>query len=733
MTEEDQSPGLRLKSWRLVNFKSVRKASIDFRPLTLLVGANSSGKSSVLQSILLVVQSVQSGAANGEFGLNGQLVNLGTHSDVHNVRASGRTGFGASLELPLSLPRDVDVTAIKRSPMSTLRLGWLPEDEATAPVSLQEKYPLPPTDAPHGVASLSWDATIAPAGGKASGAALVRSVDIDVTAGSTAAPHRHVLRLTKSPAASTQVTLWPDSGSYDRRPGAEIGLLPAYSGAAKRVKPKARSERLGAAKYAGVLPVFCAAGESAVASAVRHWIRYVRGGRVIRATVFPEVVAAAPWPAPAVRDASAEVVRGLVEALQEYRAASSDEPEWFWRLVVDDVEDFRGAQYVDPAPFAAAVAHYSLGKLVLGLGFHGWVDLQERYNDQDYADYPAASPDSSAGEGARQPTEPWKYELANQAERDWYSFGSAVWDVLLKETDALCDSVAARFPDAGIACVESGPDASFLARASSTAAKFFERDVYYLGPLREEPHPINRRSLVPGSSALGTRGEYMAAVLLDHADQVIDTPWPGEGETGCQSATLKEAVQAWLHFFGVADEIQMEETSLGPVLQVREHPNGKWLHLTQVGVGVSQLLPVIVLCLMVGKGSVVMLEQPELHLHPKLQQQLGDFLLACALSGRQLIVETHSEYIVSRLRRRIAAAPDDSLVSAVEIIFAEKNFRGDTHFRTVRTNEYGGIEEWPKDFFDQSTSEAQEILRAAVKKRRAEAEKDTETQGGSAE
>jgi predicted ATPase len=723
MTEE-KSPGLRLKSWRLVNFKSVRKASIDFRPLTLLVGANSSGKSSVLQSILLVVQSVQSGAANGEFGLNGQLVNLGTHADVHNARASGRTGFGASLELPLSLPRDVAVTA--PSPFKDLLLtDWPLEDEAKAPVSLQEKYPLPPTDAPHGVASLSWDATIALAGGKASGAALVRSVHIDVAAGAAAAPHRHVLRLTKSPAAATQVTLWPESGSYDPRPGAETGLLPAYSGVARRVRPKARSQRLGAAKFAGVLPVFCAAGESAVGSAVRHWIRYVRGGQVNKATISPDVLAATPWPAPAARDASAEVVRGLAETLEEYRAASADQVEWFWRLV-DTVWIFRGPSFEDPAPFAAAAAHDPFVELVLGLGFRSWVEFQEGYNNQYDWDYPAASSDSSAGEGARQPTEPWKYEFANQAERDWYSFGSAVWDVLLKETDALCDSVAARFPDAGTACVESGPDASFLARASSTAAKFFERDVYYLGPLREEPHPINRRSLVPGSSALGTRGEYMAAVLLDHADQVIDAPWPVEGETGRQSATLKDAVQAWLRFFDIAAEIQLEETSLGPVLQVRERPNGKWLHLTQVGVGVSQLLPVIVLCLMAGEGSVVMLEQPELHLHPKLQQQLGDFLLACALAGRQLIVETHSEYIVSRLRRRIAAAPDDSLVSAVEIIFAEKNFRGDTHFRTVRTNEYGGIEEWPKDFFDQSTSEAQEILRAAVKKRRAEADWKTE-------
>ena len=60
------------------------------------------------------------------------------------------------------------------------------------------------------------------------------------------------------------------------------------------------------------------------------------------------------------------------------------------------------------------------------------------------------------------------------------------------------------------------------------------------------------------------------------------------------------------------------------------------------------------------------------------------------------------------------------------ILFAEKDEQGDTHFRPVRANEYGGIEEWPKGFFDQTASEAQEILRAAVKKRKAAGDKKTE-------
>ena len=58
------------------------------------------------------------------------------------------------------------------------------------------------------------------------------------------------------------------------------------------------------------------------------------------------------------------------------------------------------------------------------------------------------------------------------------------------------------------------------------------------------------------------------------------------------------------------------------------------LDLTSVGVGISQVVPVIVMCLLAPPGSLVLLEQPELHLHPALQQRLGDFLLACARAGR---------------------------------------------------------------------------------------------------
>ena len=126
------------------------------------------------------------------------------------------------------------------------------------------------------------------------------------------------------------------------------------------------------------------------------------------------------------------------------------------------------------------------------------------------------------------------------------------------------------------------------------------------------------------------------------------------------------------------------------------------------------------MCLQAPVGSLLLIEQPELHLNPRVQQLLTDFLLEIAQSGRHLVVETHSEYMISRLRRHVAEDLDDALQDTIGIYFA-KRVNGATTYDLVRTNEYGGIEEWPENFFDQATEEEHAILSAAVKKRRAKA------------
>jgi len=83
--------------------------------------------------------------------------------------------------------------------------------------------------------------------------------------------------------------------------------------------------------------------------------------------------------------------------------------------------------------------------------------------------------------------------------------------------------------------------------------------------------------------------------------------------------------------------------------------------IKHVGFGISQVLPIIVEGLLMGNNSTIILEQPEIHLHPKIQSLLFDFLYSLTLQGKKVIVETHSDHFITRMRRRVAENMDNSM------------------------------------------------------------------------
>ena len=91
MTKTTRHP-YQLRRIELRDFKSVARASVDLRPLTVVVGANSSGKSTLLQSILAITQAVRSGTSTAEFPLNGEFVRLGTFEETRNFLATQSDG-----------------------------------------------------------------------------------------------------------------------------------------------------------------------------------------------------------------------------------------------------------------------------------------------------------------------------------------------------------------------------------------------------------------------------------------------------------------------------------------------------------------------------------------------------------------------------------------------------------------------------------------------------------------
>ncbi|OEH86576.1 hypothetical protein BHU72_09960 [Desulfuribacillus stibiiarsenatis] len=257
---------------------------------------------------------------------------------------------------------------------------------------------------------------------------------------------------------------------------------------------------------------------------------------------------------------------------------------------------------------------------------------------------------------------------------------------------------------------------------------YFGRKVKYLGPLRDDPKPVYPFSGGTDSMDIGFRGENTAAVLEIHRNMLIkyipSSCFNNIIETYEEQVPLSEAVLDWLKYMGVASGVKTaDKGKLGHELKVSA-PGAETLHdLTHVGVGVSQVLPILVQSLLADTGSTLVFEQPELHLHPRVQNRLADFFVSMIKLKKQCIIETHSEYFINRLRFHSAISEKDNLSKEIIIYFVEKE-GGQSLYRPVKINKYGVIEKWPKGFFDENEDNAAAILRAGMIKRKRESQYD---------
>lgn len=143
--------------------------------------------------------------------------------------------------------------------------------------------------------------------------------------------------------------------------------------------------------------------------------------------------------------------------------------------------------------------------------------------------------------------------------------------------------------------------------------------------------------------------------------------------------------------------------------QIRIVQNNLELDITDVGFGVSQVLPILVQALKAEKYSVVIIEQPEIHLHPKMQTWLTDFLVNISLDKKiRFIIETHSESIIKRLQLRMLDPKYDFDHTSVSILNFERHGcknHTNTNISKVEINEYCEIT-WPKGFYDDKLNDA---------------------------
>ena len=254
---------------------------------------------------------------------------------------------------------------------------------------------------------------------------------------------------------------------------------------------------------------------------------------------------------------------------------------------------------------------------------------------------------------------------------------------------------------------------------------FFRKRIKYLGPLREEPKSIYPLSNDGSTTEVGLKGENTAAVYCNNRKEKVKYVNPdgfsdlGNAKMEVMTDSLEVAVKSWLIYMGVANDVDSrDQGKIGHTLQITNDIKGLKQDLTHVGVGVSQVLPILVMSLLAKKGDVIILEQPELHLHPKVQTRLADFFVSMNALGKQCIVETHSEYLINRLRYLVAVSTDMKVADDTMIYFVEKDKEiGYSKYRQVTINKYGVIEDWPEGFFDESEKVAMDILRAGMAKK----------------
>ncbi|MCX9094182.1 DUF3696 domain-containing protein [Providencia rettgeri] len=255
----------------------------------------------------------------------------------------------------------------------------------------------------------------------------------------------------------------------------------------------------------------------------------------------------------------------------------------------------------------------------------------------------------------------------------------------------------------------------------NTAMSFsFSRGIKYLGPLRNEPQAVYSSSPYDANT-VGLKGEFSASLLHRIRANVIEYASPSIVNDKLQYEvvvdTVDNACKKWLSFLGVVEDVRTSDKGkLGYELYVKTSAEDKWQDLTHVGVGVSQVLPIVLMFLHSDQNDILIFEQPELHLHPKVQSKLCDLFLIMSDFGRQCIIETHSEYMINRLRLRVVQDQLDERISKSSLYFINKDMNFSV-FEKVEINKFGAIPKWPEEFFDQTDKEIEKILMEASNKK----------------
>lgn len=232
-----------------------------------------------------------------------------------------------------------------------------------------------------------------------------------------------------------------------------------------------------------------------------------------------------------------------------------------------------------------------------------------------------------------------------------------------------------------------------LLRPLSFAFEKLFSDVYYLGPTRVDPQ---RRYSWNGGHPQHVRqwGNQTVDALLSARVRKLKTLHQEE------EVPIEDRVSHWLQEMELAHSFSLDWASQGSKeyeVRIQKTPSSPPVTLVDMGYGLSQFLPVLVFCYYIPVGSTLILEQPGIHLHPKVQSQLADLLIEVITERKlQVLIESHSEHLLTRLQLRIA---EKKIGQDETALYFCRNDEGTSTAERLKVSESGEIENWPENFF----------------------------------
>jgi len=255
-------------------------------------------------------------------------------------------------------------------------------------------------------------------------------------------------------------------------------------------------------------------------------------------------------------------------------------------------------------------------------------------------------------------------------------------------------------------------------------SNLFRDNFHYLQAERIGPRTFLQMSdfQVRQLGKLGISGEYAAHFLSVNQDKLIPNSRlshpnvkllkRGLDDPEIQSKFLIDQVEAWMGEISPGTKIRLEPKRDVDLISVKYfYGDSNLYRATNVGFGISYTLPIIVAVLASPPGALILIENPEAHLHPKGQSKMGELLALAASCGVQVVIETHSDHVLNGIRRVVHAGKlDHQDVQLHYFQHQEKEGQAFTEVVSPRIKRSGRIDKWPDGFFDQMEKDLMELI-----------------------